>query len=336
MAPKHVHNMAWGDDDGQTLYLCGRSGLYRMRLNIPGIRPEGPMRSEPETSLSTGWLQMVERAPTDFVDARLQLHWAVQLVSAVGTALLPAAADDSHTNLEWLPEPGLLAGRLTADAPRCRAALRVSDLRLYLLNEGGTASAQHALAGMTLDQGLVWLEQEIAAFWQHPLPTPLRRPQLDLPDHAVGHGAVFRVPNAAAFAEIGRWYANGESVLRGLAERTRGASPVRCWPHHFDIATLVTLEGGHNSASARTIGIGLSPGDATYAEPYWYVTPWPYPDEPLLSALDGGGEWHRTGWLGAVLTGSKIAAEPSAEAQARLVNAFLGSAVDACRALLST
>jgi gluconolactonase len=39
IAPKHVHNMAWGDDDGKTLYLCARSGLYRMRLNIPGIRP---------------------------------------------------------------------------------------------------------------------------------------------------------------------------------------------------------------------------------------------------------------------------------------------------------
>src|SRR5947208_12270269 len=39
IAPKHVHNMAWGDDDGRTLYLCARSGLYRMRLNIPGIRP---------------------------------------------------------------------------------------------------------------------------------------------------------------------------------------------------------------------------------------------------------------------------------------------------------
>lgn len=107
--------------------------------------------------------------------------------------------------------------------------------------------------------------------------------------------------------------------------------------HALDGMTLdQRLEGGRNSAPAYTIGIGLSPGDATYAEPYWYVTPWPYPDEPLLSALDGGGEWHRTGWLGAVLTGSKIAAEPSAEGQARLVNAFLGSAVDACRALLST
>jgi len=39
IAPKHIHNFAWGDDDGKTLYLCARSGLYRMRLNIPGMRP---------------------------------------------------------------------------------------------------------------------------------------------------------------------------------------------------------------------------------------------------------------------------------------------------------
>ena len=40
-APRHIHNMAWGDEDGKTLYLCARSGLYRMRLNIPGVRPRG-------------------------------------------------------------------------------------------------------------------------------------------------------------------------------------------------------------------------------------------------------------------------------------------------------
>lgn len=40
IAPKHIHNMAWGDDDGKTLYLCARSGLYRMRLNVVGVRPK--------------------------------------------------------------------------------------------------------------------------------------------------------------------------------------------------------------------------------------------------------------------------------------------------------
>ncbi|MEP6820363.1 MAG: SMP-30/gluconolactonase/LRE family protein, partial [bacterium] len=39
ITPKHAHNFAWGDADGKTLYLCARSGLYRIRLNIPGVRP---------------------------------------------------------------------------------------------------------------------------------------------------------------------------------------------------------------------------------------------------------------------------------------------------------
>jgi len=34
--PMHVHNMAWGGEDGRTLYLCARSGLYRMPLMNPG------------------------------------------------------------------------------------------------------------------------------------------------------------------------------------------------------------------------------------------------------------------------------------------------------------
>jgi gluconolactonase len=39
VGPRHPHNFAWGDEDGKTLYLCARSGLYRIRLNVPGVRP---------------------------------------------------------------------------------------------------------------------------------------------------------------------------------------------------------------------------------------------------------------------------------------------------------
>jgi gluconolactonase len=39
IGPKHPHNFTWGDADGKTLYMCARSGLYRMKLNIEGIRP---------------------------------------------------------------------------------------------------------------------------------------------------------------------------------------------------------------------------------------------------------------------------------------------------------
>lgn len=39
--PRHPHNMAWGDADGKTLYLTAQDRLYRMRFNIPGVRPGG-------------------------------------------------------------------------------------------------------------------------------------------------------------------------------------------------------------------------------------------------------------------------------------------------------
>jgi gluconolactonase len=37
--PEHPHNLAWGDDDGRTLYLTAQTGLYRVRLNVGGARP---------------------------------------------------------------------------------------------------------------------------------------------------------------------------------------------------------------------------------------------------------------------------------------------------------
>ena len=37
--PEDPHNMAWGDDDGKTLYITALTGIYRIRMNIAGVRP---------------------------------------------------------------------------------------------------------------------------------------------------------------------------------------------------------------------------------------------------------------------------------------------------------
>jgi gluconolactonase len=37
--PQLPANFAWDDHDGRALYMTARTGLYRIRLNIPGIRP---------------------------------------------------------------------------------------------------------------------------------------------------------------------------------------------------------------------------------------------------------------------------------------------------------
>lgn len=37
--PEIPANLAWGDSDGKTLYITARTGLYRVRTNIAGVRP---------------------------------------------------------------------------------------------------------------------------------------------------------------------------------------------------------------------------------------------------------------------------------------------------------
>jgi gluconolactonase len=37
--PELPHNLAWGDEDARTLYITARTSVYRIKLDIPGIRP---------------------------------------------------------------------------------------------------------------------------------------------------------------------------------------------------------------------------------------------------------------------------------------------------------
>ena len=37
--PEQPHNLAWGDEDGKTLYMTALTSIYRLRLNVEGIRP---------------------------------------------------------------------------------------------------------------------------------------------------------------------------------------------------------------------------------------------------------------------------------------------------------
>ncbi len=275
-------------------------------------------------------------APTMLASARVELHWAAQIVAAVGRALIPAVPDDSHTSLEWLEAERLLLGGAT---PRgLRLGLRPADLTLVLHDrhdrQGGPRQ-ELPLAGRTLDEARLWTAEALGA-----VATVV--PPYDMPPHAVAHGGKFSGGDGAALEEIDRWYAAADGLLREV-RRTRShppanASRVRCWPHHFDIAMLIELPRGA-SVEARTIGVGLSPGDGSYAEPYFYVTPWPSPagrNDPQLPGLPGGAVWHRTGWFGAVLTATVIFADangsPSKRAEA--VSQFLDTAAGAAATLL--
>ena len=280
------------------------------------------------------WQRLGAVDPARLAGARIQAHWAAQVLSAAGETLLPHVPDTSHTAMSWDAARAALVGREIPGPAPCRFALRVADLTLLLRDPGGGTLDAFALAGRTLQEGYAWLARAVGARLGSPLDGPLSRASWDLPAHPVADGRPFAAAPAET-TELARWFANAALALGRLASATAGASPVRCWPHHFDLATLVVLRPGSDSEDAHTIGVGFSPGDAYYAEPYWYVTPYPHAEEPELPALAGGGAWHTQDFLGAVLPGSRLVSAGGADAQERRTREFLDSAVRACRALVA-
>lgn len=279
----------------------------------------------------SGWKNLGSVDARHLVNARLQLHWAVQVAAAVGKQLLPKQPDFSQQSFEWSERTGALVQGPVEAARPFRSALKLAELSLSLLDRLGSPIAELPLSGRTLDDAYAWLQGEVERLLAGKLAEPLERPGAEMPAHPVGSGRRFALADSGPFAELARWFADADRLLREVQRMTPGASPVRCWPHHFDLATLITVAAGETPESAKTVGVGLSPGDGGRPAPYFYVTPWPYPPSPPLPPLAGGGAWNTEGWLGAVLEAQALLGAKDQEGQAR---EFLVSAIAACRSLV--
>lgn len=249
-------------------------------------------------------------------DARLQLHYAAQLVAAFGISYGERRADDSHTNLEWLPELGALASRPQGEA---RVSLRLHDLTLFVKER------ELALTGLTMEGAAALVREEMGTLKLDGARYTLKR-HYELPSHPVAEGAKFSA-EPEHLRQLANWFGNAALLLNALVELRSDASEVRCWPHHFDIATLITLKDG------KTIGAGMEPGDDYYDEPYFYANMNPAPSADALPDAPSGGRWHKRDWVGAVLPGSKLPTDPgSQQAYAR---EFIKSAVSTNERILA-
>lgn len=282
--------------------------------------------------MSDGWQTLGATPPGELVDARLQLHHAAQVAAAAGATFLEARPDDSHPNLGWVDALGALVGHPIPGPPAFQVGLAVADFRLLLLDGAGRPSDALPLAGRTLAEATAWLGEAIERTGARVPTAGVSLPGYDVPDHPTAAGAAFSA-DPDACAELGRWFAGGQAVLEPLVAGLPGAGEARCWPHHFDLGTLEVVETAADGSLAKSVGIGLSPGDESYPQPYWYVSPWPYPAPDSLPALALGG-WHREGYIAAILTGSELVAAPP-DAQRARVESFLDAAHAASRALLA-
>ena len=272
------------------------------------------------------WEQLRPDLAQQLGDSRLQFHHAVQFATAAGISYLAPRPDDSHTNLEWVPEFRALFSRRIPATKTFRIGVRPADLTLLVVPEPPMRIAALGLNGCTITDATSWIRERIVAQGADSSRYTLNR-HYEIPTHPVAKGAAFDSRGADSFDELAKWFANAFAILRNLARSTPMSSDVRCWPHHFDVGMLIDATGN------RSIGVGLELGDDHYDEPYFYVnmTPQPGVDRVAELRLDGEGSWHTNGWIGAVLPGSRLRGNASQLSQ---VGGFLDSAIAAAREIV--
>src|SRR5258708_8100445 len=245
------------------------------------------------------WRRIGGVNPRELWESRLQLHWAAQAAAGVGRSLLPKQPDFSQESFTWSPIHGALLQGIV-DAPRpFRTGVRLRDMTFLLLNDRASVIDELSMNGRTLADGYAFFAARARALLGRDV--TITPPPEGMPPHAVADGAAFQA-DLRHLEELERHYADAAEILGEVQQREEGASPIRCWPHHFDIATLITLAGSNEQA--RTVGIGMAPGHHSIPEPYYYATPSPYPlPYPSESALPPLPPAPRNlhGWSGAPL-----------------------------------
>lgn len=245
--------------------------------------------------------------PRALSEARVVIHWAAQLFHGVGEAFVGAAPDYSHSNLLWRADTGRFVSRPFGEG--ARLFLEPAGLVAGLVDAGGGEVYRLSLVGLDLKAAMAEVAVAVA---EQGIAVPaegLPWPTWDLPAHPIADGGPFTAPDPSAARALGAWFALAAELLEGVAAAHPSASEVRCWPHHFDIATLIGVDEEAHEEHARSVGVGLSPGDGAIEQPYFYVTPWPPPkDHDALPALTAGGQWHIEGFVAVVIRGEQVTA----------------------------
>ena len=141
---------------------------------------------------------------------------------AFADCALKRLPDDSQANLGWRDDIVAMVGRQRPDG--LSAGLRIPDMTLLVFDGGGAIAEGVALEGRTMDEAVSSLDSIASELTGKQPDTPTKIRDYEMPDHPLAEGAPFVMDGPQAFAEVARWFANGNLALTRAAASDNGWS----------------------------------------------------------------------------------------------------------------
>lgn len=156
------------------------------------------------------WQDVGNRHPKSLAEARLQLHYAAQVISAAADALLEPKPGGEHRCLEFLPEAGALVTAPVEASQPFRVGMSVSELELVVFDPDGAPLDHFELGGQTLADAFAWAGELATRAGIEPGELELPR-TAKIPPHPLAEGGAFSKTVSLGTREIGRYFSNTAS-----------------------------------------------------------------------------------------------------------------------------
>ena len=237
-----------------------------------------------------------------------QPYQLAQWLARFARGYLEPVPDDSHTSLKWRRDHGVMAtGLAETKSGVIGLSLQLRDLVLLSTRDGRVID-EFPMHGRTDKDAGEWVRNFVGAHNLDPIALDAPSPY-EVPVSPYGKGEKYdALGSGVLLAEMARILDNADHMLSEVVAENKdfnpGPAPVRLWPHHFDLATIITLEEG-DFETARAVGAGLAIPDKLYDEFYFYTYPWPRNTRKGLPRLSCTGKYQKEGFFGAVLPISK-------------------------------
>lgn len=243
-------------------------------------------------------------APAALTAVRFMTHKSAQLASMAARVNLDAKEDDSHTNLGWHRGFDGFLTHPIGDGEKSVEVAMIPDPFGLAIYRGADRLASLPLEGVAAGDADAWLDAQLEKLALKPVDG--QSLPYEMPAESDAIETYSMQGQSECNAALAAWFSLSAAILSEFAGRNSdlSPSPVRCWPHHYDLATEVNFKGA-GAGPAATIGIGFSPGDEHYAEPYFYISPWSSIDMKDLPNPAVTGHWHTDGFVGVVATATE-------------------------------
>lgn len=245
------------------------------------------------------------------------IHLAAQYLAAAGISFLDKAQDDSHTNVGWNSSEARMETHVfNADN---QLAINVKTAHLEWLKSGLKESEMN-LQGSKHSDILVWISDQVT---NNEIPKKFDYQfHYELPYANITNDYIFDF-NAEALVDISNRLDLGQQVFEDFISTNKLDSPIRIWPHHFDLGIYTSL---NKDASIR-MGAGLAIPDSLVDDLYYYASGYNNGSAVVTKDFSGltNGDW-RADWNGATLASSGLEIDTAINFLNETKNTFLSNA----------